>query len=85
MTDHHADERPDVGLKCDKHADQAGEGNRVEEDVSQDDPLLSVKVGRRRRNDNALRVYHFAHYPAGTVGGSHQDGVQAELLGRNPL
>src|ERR1700675_2534901 len=43
--------------------------------------FVSVPVGRRRSDNDTLRVDHFAHHAAAAVGGRHQDRIKPQLLG----
>jgi len=52
----------------DQHADEAGEGDRVEEYLAQDLALVAEPVGRGRGHDDRLRVDHLAHQAARGVG-----------------
>jgi len=81
----HHRERIDVGLQRHQHADEAGQHDRMQEDVAQDRTLVAVPVGRGRGDDDRLRVDHLAHDAAGRVGGRHQYRRQAELFGGDPL
>jgi hypothetical protein len=52
---HHGGERPEIGLERDQDANEASEGNGVEEDVPQDDALLTMIVRGRGCHD-VMRV-----------------------------
>ena len=62
----------DVGLHEHQDPYQASQRDAVEEDVTQDVPLMAIPFRRRAGDDDALRIYHFAHHAATTVGRGHQ-------------
>src|SRR5215213_447143 len=68
-----------VGLGEDEEADQAGQGDGVEEEVAQDVALLALLAGGDAADDDALGVDHLAHHPARAVGGGGQDRGDADL------
>ena len=57
----HDHAREDVSLQHHEDADEAGERDRVEEDVAQDRAFMAEPVGRRRGHDDRLGVDHLAH------------------------
>jgi hypothetical protein len=64
---HHA--REHVRLGEHQHADQAGQGDGVEEHVAQDVALVALLAGGHPADHDALGVDHLAHHPARAVGG----------------
>src|SRR3546814_11999981 len=66
--------------KKDEEADEAGENDRVTQDIAQDLRFMTVPLGGCRRDDDRLRIDHLAHHPTGGVRGCHQHRGPAELL-----
>jgi len=69
----------------DQKAHQAGERETVQEDEAENDAFAAVLICGRCGDNDALRRDHFAHDASGGVGGGHQIGRDAKLLGRKFL
>ena len=77
----HGGERPEIGLERNQDANEASEGNGVEEDVPQDDALLTMLVRGRGCHDDALGIDHLAHHATRAVCRAHEGWAQTELFG----
>jgi len=67
------DPRENVRLQQYKHANQAGQSDAMEEDVTQDIALASLLTSGDARHDDALRVDHLTHHTTATIGGCGED------------
>src|SRR5664279_4924094 len=65
---HEVRERCDIRHQENQNTHQTRQRDTVEEDVTQNVPLVSVPLGSGTGHDNALRVDHLAHDAATTVG-----------------
>ena len=72
-------------MHIDQHADQGGQREAVKENVTEDRAFVPVPVRRGARDDDALRVHHFAHHAPGAVGRGHEHGADAGAVGGNGL
>lgn len=52
----------------DQHANQTRQRKTVKKNIAQNGAFLSLLLGCDTRNHNTLRVNHFAHHAARTVG-----------------
>ena len=57
----------------------------MEKDIAQNVSFVTVPIGGRAGDDDALCVNHFAHHSAGTVSCGHQRGAEAKLSGSDFL
>ena len=55
------------------------------EDEAENFAFVAGLFGGDCGNNDALRVDHFAHDAAGTVGGADQDRIKSQSFGRDPL
>src|ERR1700727_2654794 len=74
-----------IGVKHDDDADDGTKRHRVPNHKAEDNSLVADLLGGRGGNGNRLSVHHFSHDSAATVGGAHQDRINAELLRSNSL
>ena len=72
-------------MRVTKNSHQSRERQAVEEHKAQDVAFVSVPLGRRAGDHDALGVDHLAHDAAATVGRRHQAGRYSYLLRGNFL
>ena len=74
-----------IRVEQDDDSDDRAESYGVPGDEAEDDAFVADLLGGGGGDGDGLGVDHFSHHASGTVGGAHEDGVDAELLRSNSL
>src|SRR5207302_2591123 len=72
--------RENVGVHHDDDADDGCQRHRMPENKAENGAFVADLVGGGGGDADGLRIDHFAHHTAGTVGGTHKNGAQVQLL-----
>src|SRR5882672_340663 len=77
--------REHISVEHDDDADNGSKGHGIPENEAENGAFLPDLIRRGSSDADGLRVDHFAHHAAGTVGRAHQNGAESELLSSDLL